>query len=318
MVKPLHSCVRDTRSLRFSILRETGGPAAARRAGKRRLQAVAPARRRRGPARPHLHRQAGQRGEGRRDPRRLRLAAARGRRHHPAAPHLAVHARQPGRAGRRGARATCSRRCATSPGSPRCGRSRRPSTRIWSRTGTSTTPTPPGCSSPGRRCPPSTMWRPARPSPPTLRRHALYYPAKEGCGMALARLLAQQDEAAADDPDEPGARAAPIFQRDDIVVRLVDVTRRARRTSPRLALGVSGTAQGRRADRAARRRRDRRRRLTDGRRARRSSRTPTWSSSPTAGAPTPDRPDRGRAGPVARPRTADAPSDAAHARRNQS
>ncbi|MDO0927122.1 SchA/CurD-like domain-containing protein [Streptomyces sp. TG1A-8] len=39
MVEPLHSCVRDTRSLRFHIVRETGGASAAGRAGRRRLQA---------------------------------------------------------------------------------------------------------------------------------------------------------------------------------------------------------------------------------------------------------------------------------------
>ncbi|MEU3305101.1 MULTISPECIES: SchA/CurD-like domain-containing protein [unclassified Streptomyces] len=55
-----------------------------------------------------------------------------------------------------------------------------------------------------------------------VKRHALFYPAKPGCGMALARLLAGQDEAAADDPSAP-IDSSTIFQRDDIVVRLVDV-----------------------------------------------------------------------------------------------
>ncbi|MCT4351709.1 antibiotic biosynthesis monooxygenase [Streptomyces sp. Je 1-79] len=62
-----------------------------------------------------------------------------------------------------------------------------------------------------------------RPAPDGLRRHALYYPAKEGRGMDLAKLLAQQDEAAADDPDSP-VWGSTVFQRDDIVVRLVDIT----------------------------------------------------------------------------------------------
>ncbi|MFJ9737686.1 SchA/CurD-like domain-containing protein [Streptomyces sp. NPDC101166] len=53
-------------------------------------------------------------------------------------------------------------------------------------------------------------------------RHALYYPAREGDGMRLAELLAQRDEAAADDPRSPVLRST-IFQRDDVVVRLVDV-----------------------------------------------------------------------------------------------
>ncbi|MFC8271102.1 SchA/CurD-like domain-containing protein [Streptomyces sp. NPDC057271] len=62
-----------------------------------------------------------------------------------------------------------------------------------------------------------------RPAPDGLRRHALYYPAKEGRGMDLARLLAQQDQAAADDPDSP-VWGSTVFQRDDIVVRLIDIT----------------------------------------------------------------------------------------------
>jgi heme-degrading monooxygenase HmoA len=52
-------------------------------------------------------------------------------------------------------------------------------------------------------------------------RHALYYPAREGCGMRLAELLAQQDEAASD-PRGPVLRST-IFQRDDVVMRLIDV-----------------------------------------------------------------------------------------------
>ncbi|MFK4221987.1 SchA/CurD-like domain-containing protein [Streptomyces sp. NPDC019890] len=71
-----------------------------------------------------------------------------------------------------------------------------------------------------------------------LKRHALYYPAKEGCGMALARLLAKQDAAAADSPDSPIA-SSTIFQRDDIVVRLIDVDGRLD-DRPALALAVSG------------------------------------------------------------------------------
>ncbi|MFI0510449.1 heme-degrading monooxygenase HmoA [Streptomyces canus] len=57
---------------------------------------------------------------------------------------------------------------------------------------------------------------------PEAERHALYYPAREGCGMRLAELLARQDEAAADDPRGPVLRST-IFQRDDVVMRLVDV-----------------------------------------------------------------------------------------------
>ncbi|RVU22366.1 TcmI family type II polyketide cyclase [Streptomyces antnestii] len=62
-----------------------------------------------------------------------------------------------------------------------------------------------------------------REAPAELRRHALHYPAKEGRGMELARLLAHQDAAAAEDPANP-VYASTVFQRDDIVVRLIDIT----------------------------------------------------------------------------------------------
>ncbi|MEV6400720.1 SchA/CurD-like domain-containing protein [Streptomyces sp. NPDC051907] len=75
--------------------------------------------------------------------------------------------------------------------------------------------------------------------PDDVQRHALFYEAKEGCGMALAKLLAQQDEAAADDPRSP-IHNCTIFQRDDIVVRLVDL-RGPLDGQPALTLGVSGS-----------------------------------------------------------------------------
>lgn len=55
-----------------------------------------------------------------------------------------------------------------------------------------------------------------------LKRHALFYQAKEGCGMALARLLAEHDEEEADDAGSP-IDSSTIFQRDDVVVRLLEV-----------------------------------------------------------------------------------------------
>lgn len=76
-----------------------------------------------------------------------------------------------------------------------------------------------------------------------VRRHALFYPAKDGCGMALARLLARQDEACVDDPESP-IEASTVFQRDDFVVRMLD-TREPLAAWPGLALGVED------ADRAA-------------------------------------------------------------------
>ncbi|MFJ8632749.1 SchA/CurD-like domain-containing protein [Streptomyces sp. NPDC093568] len=76
------------------------------------------------------------------------------------------------------------------------------------------------------------------PEPDGIRRHALYYPAKEGCGMALARHLARQDEAAAADPASPVHRST-VFNREDIVVRLIDVQGDPE-TDPVMALGIHG------------------------------------------------------------------------------
>ncbi|MDN0195825.1 SchA/CurD-like domain-containing protein [Streptomyces sp. S.PNR 29] len=76
------------------------------------------------------------------------------------------------------------------------------------------------------------------PEPADLRRHALYYPAREGCGMALARLLSQQDETAADTPGSIVHRST-VFHRDDLVVRLVDVAGDPE-TDPVMALGIHG------------------------------------------------------------------------------
>lgn len=80
-----------------------------------------------------------------------------------------------------------------------------------------------------------------RPEPAGLRRHALYYPAVEGRGMDLARFLAHQDETAADDPDSP-VFASTVFQRDDTVVRLVDVTSDLD-LDPAAALGIKGAGK---------------------------------------------------------------------------
>jgi hypothetical protein len=74
--------------------------------------------------------------------------------------------------------------------------------------------------------------------PADVHRHALYYQAKEGCGMALAKLLAKQDATAADSPDSP-ISSSTIFQRDDIVVRLIDVSGPLD-AQPALAFGVHG------------------------------------------------------------------------------
>ncbi|MFI5641363.1 SchA/CurD-like domain-containing protein [Streptomyces goshikiensis] len=58
--------------------------------------------------------------------------------------------------------------------------------------------------------------------PAEVTRHALFYPAKPGCGPALAKFLSRQDEAAARHAKSP-VRSSSVFQRDDIVVRLFDV-----------------------------------------------------------------------------------------------
>jgi heme-degrading monooxygenase HmoA len=80
------------------------------------------------------------------------------------------------------------------------------------------------------------------PPSPRTRRHALYYPAREGRGMDLARLLSRQDELAADDPRSP-VRASTVFQRDDIVVRLVEVEGEPDSAPARvLGLGEPGSA----------------------------------------------------------------------------
>ncbi|MGP3984921.1 SchA/CurD-like domain-containing protein [Streptomyces sp. KR80] len=62
----------------------------------------------------------------------------------------------------------------------------------------------------------------AGPEPESVRRHAVLYPVKPGCGMAVARLLAHQGELVASDPSSP-VSASTVFQRDDVVVRLIDL-----------------------------------------------------------------------------------------------
>ncbi|WEH43153.1 antibiotic biosynthesis monooxygenase [Streptomyces sp. NBC_01218] len=71
-----------------------------------------------------------------------------------------------------------------------------------------------------------------------VQRHALFYQAKEGCGMALARLFAGQDEEAADDVASP-IESSTIFQRDDVVVRLLEVSGPLD-AQPTQALGIGG------------------------------------------------------------------------------
>ncbi|MBM9509879.1 SchA/CurD-like domain-containing protein [Actinacidiphila acididurans] len=60
------------------------------------------------------------------------------------------------------------------------------------------------------------------PSGP-VRRCALRYPVRPGCGAAAARVLARADELAVADPAGSLLRST-VFQRDDVVVRVLDLT----------------------------------------------------------------------------------------------
>ncbi|MGW0709056.1 SchA/CurD-like domain-containing protein [Streptomyces sp. NPDC002643] len=73
-------------------------------------------------------------------------------------------------------------------------------------------------------------------------RHALYYPARPGLGMRLAELLARHDETAAGDPSSPVVRST-IFQRDDVVVRLIDLRGAFDSAAPVPLLGLADPGQ---------------------------------------------------------------------------
>lgn len=73
-------------------------------------------------------------------------------------------------------------------------------------------------------------------------RHALYYPARPGLGMRLAELLARHDETAAGDPRSPVLRST-IFQRDDVVVRLIDLRGALDTAAPVPLLGLTEPGQ---------------------------------------------------------------------------
>ncbi|WP_346176138.1 SchA/CurD-like domain-containing protein [Streptomyces cuspidosporus] len=83
--------------------------------------------------------------------------------------------------------------------------------------------------------------------PPNLRRHMLLYPVKTGCGPAVASLLARQDDLAVSKAKASMASgggqhtivSSTVFQRDDIVVRMVDMGVPLER-DPAVAAGVSG------------------------------------------------------------------------------
>ncbi|MFG2295964.1 SchA/CurD-like domain-containing protein [Streptomyces sp. NPDC048603] len=78
----------------------------------------------------------------------------------------------------------------------------------------------------------------ARVRPGEVERHAVYYRARPGRGTLLAKFLARQAEAAAGDTTGPVV-SSTVFQRDDIVVRLIDV-RGPLGEDPVAVLGIQG------------------------------------------------------------------------------
>ena len=78
-----------------------------------------------------------------------------------------------------------------------------------------------------------------RPGPgrSKVHRHAVIYPVAPGNGQQVAKLLAATDEALAGDPDGPLA-GATVFLREDTVVRVVDL-RRPLRQAARAAIGAA-------------------------------------------------------------------------------
>ncbi|MGW0845875.1 SchA/CurD-like domain-containing protein [Streptomyces sp. NPDC002787] len=242
MVEPLHSCVRDTRSLRFHIVRETGGPAVDAQPGKRRLQAsprigdglirhaltftVKP-----GSEETVAKILSGYASPEPRVDDTTRLCRT----------SLFMHGNRVVRAIEvRGDLLAALRHVARQPEVRAVEEAINPyleqhrdlddpeSARVFFT----------------RAALPAVHHVTAGQESPDAVRHALYYPAREGQGLRLAELLARQDEAAADDPRGPVLRST-IFQRDDVVVRLVDV-RGGIDTDPGPVLGL--TDRGRAAE----------------------------------------------------------------------
>jgi heme-degrading monooxygenase HmoA len=86
-----------------------------------------------------------------------------------------------------------------------------------------------------------------RETDPQVRRCALFCPARPGAGEALARLLAAQDAATVPGGDGPVA-ACTVFHREDLVVRLVDVAGEPE-DAPGAVLGLSDAAARAEAER---------------------------------------------------------------------
>ncbi|MGW1560822.1 SchA/CurD-like domain-containing protein [Streptomyces sp. NPDC002144] len=238
MVEPLHSCVRDTRSLRFHIVRETGGPAPADSA--RRLQAaprigdgvirhaltftVKPGSEEK--VAEILSDYASPKPEVDQNTRLCRTS-------------LFMHGNRVVRAIEvRGDLLAALRHVARQPEVRAVEEAINPyleqdrdlddpeSARVFFT----------------RAALPAVHHVTAEQEDPGAQRHALYYPSRPGRGMELAELLARQDEKAADDPRSPVVRST-IFQRDEVVVRLIDVRGDLDAADPTLVLGIADPAR---------------------------------------------------------------------------
>ncbi|MBO7934779.1 SchA/CurD-like domain-containing protein [Streptomyces antibioticus] len=240
MVRPLHNCVRDTRSLRFHVVRETGGPAENAKKGGRRLQSAP--RMGDGVIR-HALTFTVKPGSEKKvaeiladyaspDPKvddTTRLVRT----------SLFMHGNRVVRAIEvRGDLLAALRHVARQPEVRAVEEAINPyleqdrdlddpeSARVFFT----------------RAALPAVHHVTAEREDPAAERHALYYPARPGQGMRLAELLAAQDEAAADDPAGPVLRST-IFQRDDVVVRLIDVRGGPDAADPALTLGLADPAR---------------------------------------------------------------------------
>ncbi|MFD3501214.1 SchA/CurD-like domain-containing protein [Streptomyces sp. NPDC058676] len=241
MVEPLHSCVRDTRSLRFHVVRETGGPAADAEAGTRGLQAA-----------PRI-------GDG--VIRHALTFTVKPGSEATVAKILADYASPEPRVD------DTTRLCRTSlfMHGNRVVRAievrgdllaalrhvaRQPEVRAVEEAINPYLEQDRDLNDPEsarlfftRAALPAVHHVTADQDDPAGQRIALCYPVRPGCGLPLAQLLAQQDEAAADDPRSPVQRST-IFQRDDVVVRLIDVRSGLDAGDPALSLGLRDPGKG--------------------------------------------------------------------------
>ncbi|MFB7664419.1 SchA/CurD-like domain-containing protein [Kitasatospora sp. NPDC056138] len=79
-------------------------------------------------------------------------------------------------------------------------------------------------------------------APAKVYRHAFRYPVRSGRGAELAELLHRQDQESADDPAGVLVRST-VFQQGDVLVRQVDLTVPAK-SAPQTALGVRDEQAG--------------------------------------------------------------------------